>query len=169
MNRWMNSLRLERWPLPRVLIFMLAGAFAGLVGDLRVEHVEVVHERSIAWLPILYSAAMAAACFGASVFWNANSRRILIVLFSLALFVGGIGFYLHNDGHIVRVLVRSLSAWTNPGMTHPDAPPQMAPMAFCGLGLIGILVCLRRYNAPGPISAQSAVPEAVPVRTAVHF
>jgi hypothetical protein len=33
----------DRWPLTRVLIFLLANGFVGLVIDIRVEHVDVVH------------------------------------------------------------------------------------------------------------------------------
>jgi hypothetical protein len=74
----------DRWPLTRVLVFLLANAFAGLAMEIRVEHVDAVHEQGV--------------------------------------------------------------AWTNPTMNHSDGPPQMAPLAFGGLGMIGILTSLRRFN-----------------------
>ena len=135
-----------RWPLPRVLILMLAGAFVGLMMDIRVEHVDAVHHRSIAWLPILYCAVMAVASMGACVFWSPLARRIMIALFLLAFIVGGAGFYLHNHGKLTKAITSAVNAWIDPSMDHVDAPPQLAPLAFGGLGTIGLLASLKRFN-----------------------
>jgi len=43
---------------------LLAGAFGGLISDLRVEHVEVVHEEAVAWTPIVFRRS---ETFG---YWN---------------------------------------------------------------------------------------------------
>lgn len=144
----------ERWPLTRILIFLLSNGFIGLAIDIRVEHVDVVHERAISWLPIIYSCVMAIACLAAVAFWNRIARLLMVPLFLLAFFVGGMGFYLHNHGHLQRVIKNSARAWTDPDMTRSDAPPQIAPLAFGGLGGIGILACLRRFN-PSPLERRS--------------
>ena len=140
------SAYLNRLPLSRVLILLLAGAFAGLMMDIRVEHVDVVRERSIAWLPIIYAGAMAIICAGAFVFWNKIARLILLPLFMLAFIVGGMGFYFHNEGSLKAVVKNSIYAWTDPNMNHSDSPPAVAPLAFAGLGMIGILASLKRFN-----------------------
>jgi hypothetical protein len=126
---------------------MLAGAFAGLMMDIRVEHVDVVRERSIAWLPIIFSGFMTIACGIGAMAWTERARRIMLLLFPAAIVVGGIGFYLHNHGHLTHVIQSSLRAWTDPQMNHSDAPPQVAPLAFVGLGVIGMLASLRRFNS----------------------
>jgi hypothetical protein len=141
-----NSSAPDRWPLPRVLILLLAGAFAGLMVDIRVEHVDVVRERSIAWLPIIYAGFMTVACLVAFIFWNKTARRIMPMLFLLAFVVGGMGFYLHNHGDLQSVVRSSIDAWSDPAMHHTNAPPQVAPLAFAGLGAIGILASLKRFN-----------------------
>jgi hypothetical protein len=137
----------NRWPLARVLILLLAGAFVGLMVDIRVEHVDVVRERKIAWLPIIYAGFMTIASLVAFVFWNKTTRRIMIPLFLLAFVVGGMGFYFHNHGHLKEVITTSVNAWTDPNMDHSDGPPQVAPLAFAGLGMIGVLASLRRFNS----------------------
>jgi hypothetical protein len=137
----------DRWPLARVFILILAGAFAGLKVDIRVEHVDVARERSVAWLPIIYSGFMTIACSAAFVFWNKTARLIMILLFLVALVIGGLGFYLHNHGDLKQVIRTSVSAWTDPKMNHSDAPPQVAPLAFSGLRVIGILASLKRFNS----------------------
>ena len=137
-----------RWTLPRLLILLLAGAFLNLMLDLRVEHVDVVHEDSIAWLPIIYSAFMTLACVVACAFWNRKlTHRIMIALFVVAFAIGGTGFYLHNHGKLTKVLATSLNAWIDPNMNHLASPPQLAPLAFAGLGTIGLLASLNRFNS----------------------
>lgn len=148
MNSTTMSLNPQHWPLPRVLVLMLAGGFAGLMTDIRVEHVDVVHERAVAWLPIVYCAFMTVASLVACVYWNALTRRVMTALFLLGVVVGGTGFYLHNHGKLAKVIRSSANAWIDPDMKHADAPPQLAPLAFAGLGMIGALVCLGRFNPP---------------------
>ena len=81
------------WPLARVLILVLGGSFLGLMIDIRVEHVEVVRKTRLGWIPIIYSAAMAIACFSAAAFWNDTARILLRVVFVAGFVVGGLGFY----------------------------------------------------------------------------
>jgi hypothetical protein len=142
--------RFSRISLPQLLILLLAGAFPGLMVDIRVEHVDVVREHSIAWLPIIYSGFMTIACCFAFVWWNHTTRQIMRPLFLLAFVIGGMGFYLHNHGDLKEVIKTSVSAWTDSNMNHPDGPPQSAPLAFAGLGLIGLLASLRQFNTPTP-------------------
>jgi hypothetical protein len=141
-----NSIGQDKWPLARILILILAGAFAGLMVDIRVEHVDVVREKAVGWIPIIYSGFMTLACFVAFVVWTTTSRRIMIALFLLALVVGGMGFYFHNHGKLAQVIKTEISAWTDPTMNHSEEPPQVAPLAFAGLGVLGILASLKRFN-----------------------
>jgi hypothetical protein len=147
MNAAANFFHRDRWPLARVLILILAGGFVGLMVDIRVEHVDVVRERSIAWLPIIYAGFMAIAAVVGFVFWNTTTRRIMVPLFLLAFVIGGMGFYFHNHGNLKNVIRASVCAWIDPKMNHSDDPPQFAPLAFAGLGVIGILASLKRFDA----------------------
>jgi hypothetical protein len=136
-----------RWPLSRVLILLLAGGFAGLMVDIRVEHVDAVREHTVAWLPILYAGFMTIACLVAVIRWSKAARTAMIALFLAALAVGGIGFYFHTHGNVRNVVKTSINAWTRSDMSHSDAPPQVAPLAFGGFGMIGVLASLKRFNA----------------------
>ena len=137
----------NRWPLARILILLLGGAFAGLLVDIRVEHVDAVREHSIAWLPIVYSGFMAIACHMAFMFWNKSTRLTIRLLFLMAFVIGGMGFYLHNQGNLKVVFEMSLNAWIDPKLHHSQGPPQAASLAFAGLGAIGILASLQRFNS----------------------
>ena len=136
-----------RWPLARLLMFCLSGAFFGLMCDVRIEHVEVVHHRSIAWMPILSAGVMTVACLISSLWWNRPTKRVMVPLFVLAILIGALGFYLHNDGHLLGAVKTIIAAWTDSQMQHEDAPPRLAPMAFAGLGALGLLTCLKRFSS----------------------
>ena len=142
-----DSLYHNRWPLARLLILILGGTFAGLMVDIRVEHVDAVREHSVAWLPIVYSGVMSIACSLAVIRWNTTTRHIMLVLFALAIAVGSLGFYFHNHGRFTDVIRTSLEVWIDPHMHFSDGPPQTAPLAFAGLGTIGILASLKRFDS----------------------
>ncbi len=137
-----------RWPLARILVLVLAGVFLGLLADIRVEHVEVVHENRIAWTPIVYSAIMAVFCLFSAIVWNRSSRLLLRLLFLAGFIVGGLGFYFHNRPDFAHVLTSEMHAWTDPQMEHPGGPPRdrLALSLRRKLGLVGFLATLKRRN-----------------------
>jgi hypothetical protein len=136
----------DRWPMARMMILILAGAFGGLMMDIRVEHVEVVHEQSVAWLPIIYAGIMAVACGISFVCWGRRARMVIMLLSLAAIAVGGLGFYFHNQGNITKIIKDQATAWIDPQMKHPEGPPQTAPLAFSGLGVIGVLASMKKFN-----------------------
>jgi hypothetical protein len=124
--------------------------YAGLMSDIRVEHVDVVVHHWQAWIPILYALAMALLCLLALIFWIPATRRLLFWLALLAFAVGSYGFWLHNTGNLLPPLSQIFSAWFH-RFHHPDdAPPTLAPLAFCGLGLLTMLATARRLQPAIP-------------------
>ena len=74
---------------------------------------------------------------------------MLAGLFALALVVGAAGLWFHSDGHVMKVAHDALRIWSVPlgkdgGVKMGSAPPALAPLAFCGLGLLGLVVCAPR-------------------------
>lgn len=136
----------SKWNLSRFLMLLLAGMFLGLLMDIRVEHVEVVHEKTIAWLPIFFSASMTVISFAAFIFWNRAMRWLMLILCIGSMAVGLTGTYLHSHGRPVRIFNTSLRSWTDKEMTHPEGPPLTAPMAFVGFGVLGALTTLKPFN-----------------------
>ena len=62
-----------------------------------------------------------------------------------------------ND-HVGGVL-RVLTAWklplgANGGVKVGSTPPELAPLAFVGLGLIGLLACAKRFQSDPPTSSK---------------
>ena len=122
------------------------GGVALLLFELRFEHREVLGETWRSWIPLVYTGVTSLAGGIALLRWDAGGRRVLAVLFGVGVAVGLLGFWFHTGGHIVAGLRDVLAAWRIPlgqdgGIKIGSKPPALAPLAFCGLGTLGLLIC----------------------------
>ena len=125
-------------------VLLLGAAF--LLFEIRFEHREVLGETWRGWIPLSYSALLLAAGVPAWIAWTKGGRKVLAALFALAIAVGILGAWFHSDGRPDKSLAQVVRVWArapgkDDGMKHQDAPPALAPLAFCGLGLLGLLSC----------------------------
>ncbi|HWE22986.1 MAG TPA: hypothetical protein VG496_03505 [Myxococcales bacterium] len=128
-----------------VAVLLLGAAF--LLVEVRFEHREVLSETWVAWVPIACSALVLVVGTIALALWRRGGRRVLTVLFALAFVVGTVGIWFHSDGHPFAHVGKVLSAWLlrpgqSGGVPVGTEPPALAPAAFCGLGLLGLIACL---------------------------
>ncbi len=124
------------------------GGVALLLFELRFEHREVLGETWHSWIPLVYAGVTSLAGVVALLRWDAGGRRVLAVLFGVGIAVGLLGFWFHTGGHVVTGLRDVLAAWRVPlgqdgGIKIGSKPPALAPLAFCGLGTLGVLVCYK--------------------------
>jgi len=124
----------------------LLGGMALLLCELRFEHREVLGETWRSWIPLIYTAVTLLGGLVALLRWDGKRRRVLAMLFGAGIAVGLLGFWFHTDGHLVTGLRNILLAWRIPlgqdgGIKMGSQPPALAPLAFCGLGILGLLVC----------------------------
>ena len=139
------------WSLNRIIVLLLLGGLASLMIDIRWEHRVELGRQWQTWIPLVYIGLMLIAG-GVGIYkWNSWGRRVIQVGLSLALIVGVLGVWFHSKGDPVGSFRRVLTAWmvplgTNGGVKTGSTPPEMAPLAFVGLGLIGLLCCSRRFR-----------------------
>jgi len=140
------------WSLNRLLVLLLLGAYATLIVDIRAEHVDVVRLHWMGWIPLAYCAVMILLLVIALKFWNATTRAILFGAFSLGLIVSIWGLWIHNhiDEHNFATTIRELiNAWYVRDAHYADGlPPHLAPIAFAGLALIGMLSTAKAFQPP---------------------
>jgi hypothetical protein len=134
----------------RMAAFLLGGA-AFLLFELRFEHREVLGETWRSWIPLVYCGVTLVAGAFAVIRWHGWGRVALRALFALGIAVGIAGFWFHTGGHLLGGIRDLLGAWRIPlgqdgGIKMGSRPPALAPLAFCGLGALGLLTCL----APRP-------------------
>jgi hypothetical protein len=129
----------------RIAAFLVGGA-AFLLFELRFEHREVLGETWRSWIPLGYCGLTLVAGGFALLRWHTWGRRALGALFALGIAVGVLGFWFHTGGHVLGGIRDLLGAWRIPlgqdgGIKMGSRPPALAPLAFCGLGALGLLVC----------------------------
>ena len=129
----------------RLAAALLAGA-AFLLVEVRFEHREVLGETWHAWIPLASATLLILIGLPAWIFWRKGGRRLLLALFAAAAVLGPVGAWFHSDGRPLRAVLRVAAAWTlkpgaNGGEKPGGSPPVLAPLAFSGLGLLGVLVC----------------------------
>jgi hypothetical protein len=145
------------WSLNRILVLALLGGLASLMIDIRWEHRVELARRWETWIPLVYIGLMLVAGIVGLYRWDSWGRRVLQVGFSLCLIVGALGTWFHSQKDPIGNFRRVVTAWTVPigtngGVKTGSTPPEMAPLAFIGLGLMGLLACSRRFHCEGDSS-----------------
>jgi hypothetical protein len=139
---------LSTFTLAEQVIAALLGGAGLLLVELRFEHREALGETWHAWVPLGYLALLLVAGAVALVFFHRGGRNVLAALFGLGIVVGALGLWFHSGGHPVQALADVAGAWLAPpgsdaGVKIGSAPPALAPAAFVGLGLLGLVSCRR--------------------------
>jgi len=134
----------------RQIAAAVLGGVALLLVELRFEHREALGETWRSWIPLVYAGVTFLLGSIALFRWDAGGRRVLATLFGIGIAVGLLGFWFHTGGHVTAGLGEVLSAWSIPpgqdgGIKLGSRPPALAPLAFCGIGTLGLLICA----APG--------------------
>ncbi len=142
------------WTLNKLIAAGVLGGFAFLLLDIRFEHRLVLSEKPVAWIPIVFSGTMLLLSVPSLIWWEPRGRQVLRAGFTVALAVGLLGIWFHTEGHPTEVF-KVLSVWIAPGSNAASSqsvarPPVLAPLAFCGLGLFGVLACSRRFPSEPP-------------------
>src|SRR2546422_11391371 len=151
----MKSIR--SWSLNRIIVLLLLGGFLSLMIDIRWEHRVELARQWETWIPLNYIVLMLIAGVVGLYWWDSWGRRVLQVGFCLALIVGVLGVWFHGGNDHVGSVLRVLTAWrlplgANGGVKVGSAPPELAPLAFVGLGLIGLFACSKRFQCDPPTS-----------------
>jgi hypothetical protein len=138
----------------QLLAAAVLGGAAFLLLELRFEHREVLAEAWQSWIPLLYCGVTLAAGAFALIRWRTWGRGALGALFALGIAVGIAGFWFHTGGHLLDGIRDLLAAWRIPlgkdgGIKMGSRPPAVAPLAFCGLGALGSLICFAPKTSTG--------------------
>jgi len=127
---------MARYPLQRVVCLVLAGGYGMLLIETLVEHQAVLREHPIALTPPVAAALGAVLLTLAATTWSDSLRRAAGAYGLVSLLVGAAGLVFHNAERFEELEGGAIN-WLS--------PPLLAPAAFCGLGLLAVLVLSRRW------------------------
>ncbi len=141
----------RRMDTERPILLALLGGAAFLLAEIRFEHREVLGETWHAWIPLAWALVLLVSGGVSLARFRQGGRAVLAFLFGLTAAVGALGIWFHSGGHPLRGAAQVLSAWVlspgqNGGIKIGSQPPALAPAAFCGLGLLGLLACRRQKD-----------------------
>jgi len=133
----------------KLMVVGLLAALSLLLVEIRFEHREALGEAWQSWIPLLYSGAMLALGAASLIRWHRGGRQALLVGFAAACLIGLLGLWFHSEGHPISRVLQVLAAWAlrpgDSGGIKAGAPPVLAPLAFVGLGSMGVLACWWRF------------------------
>ena len=108
-------------------------------------------EKLAAYVPILFSALGFIIASLAAFKWQEKWIRVLHIYLFLALAVGVGGMYFHNEDRLEgKTEAREMKDGDikeDEKKAEEKTPPILAPVAFTGLGAVGLLGTYRRWKA----------------------
>lgn len=140
------------WSLNRIIALGLLFGLIGLMSEIRWEHRVELGRQWQTWIPLVYIGLMIVIGVIGLIRWESWGRRLLLFGFAFGIIIGALGVYFHGGDNLFGNLSQVLASWgiplgTNGGVKVSSEPPILAPLAFIGVGLLGILVCSRRFRA----------------------
>lgn len=156
--------------LNRLIAFFIAGDFLFLFVERRIEHDDVLSEELIAYLRMVFSAIGLPLSLLTAFKWHEKWIRARQLYMCFALAVGVAGLFFHNEERIFgeekkaageqleeAEEVEEEAEHAEQGEEGEDGqeeeegkesePPLLAPLAFTGLGMAGLLATLGRWRA----------------------
>jgi hypothetical protein len=141
------------WSLNRLIVLLLLGGLLMLMIDIRWEHRVELGRQWETWIPLVYIGLMLMVGILSLYRWERWSQKVLMVGFALGIVGGLLGIWFHGMADPVGNFVRVFAAWriplgTNGGIKVSNSgPPMIAPMAFIGIGLMGLLACYKQFRS----------------------
>lgn len=147
-----NKTFLSSLSINRLIACIVAGGFIFLFIETRIEHQEVMNDKLTAWIPMIVSAVGVLLASLTAFQWKPKLIRILHIYLILTMLVGLGGMFFHNEDrfegkHQEETELRNEESHEHNAQKHEDYPPILAPFAFVGLGVVGLLGTSRRWNA----------------------
>ena len=116
--------------IPQLLTFFFGLTYIVLFVDVLVEHhIGLVPVTSARLIPVVFSFLAAAVSFMTGLWLRKETLLSFSIVMGFSVLIGLIGTYFHLSSSLDNITV---------GIMH-ILPPKLAPLAFSGIGIIGIL------------------------------
>ncbi len=134
---------MRTYSLNRLLALFASAGFLFLAADTIIEHFAIIRQDLPALVGPLFSIVAAIAGFVAVARWNSAAIRVFHAVLLASFLVAGTGMYFHlaeEDG-------QTMTAEQQEHEKKEGEKPPLAPLAFGGVAVAGLLGTSRKWPA----------------------
>lgn len=136
---------ISKFSINRLIALFVAAGFIFLAVDSTLEHWDVFKEEWFAFVPVLYSMFGIGIAVAAVVKWDEPWIRKLHLYLIASFVIGVAGLYFHSES-----LFEDEDEMSTEERKHEEKEkpaPILAPLAFAGIGAIGMIGTSRKWPA----------------------
>ncbi len=135
---------LNNFSLNRLLVLFTALGFAFLWIDTTLEHWDVLKDEVMAYIPFIFSVIGLLLGASAAIMWKEKLIRFFQIFLFVSFIVAGTGVYFHLEDEEDEI---NLTVEEREHEANEKDKPIMAPLAFAGLAVVGLLGTKRKWEA----------------------
>jgi hypothetical protein len=136
---------MSKFSINRLIALFVASGFFFLAVDSTLEHWEIFKEEWFAFVPVLYSVLGMGVGVAAVVKWDESWIRKLHLYLTVSFVVGVAGLYFHSESLFENE--DEMNAEEREHEEKEKPAPILAPLAFAGLGAVGMIGTSRKWPA----------------------
>jgi hypothetical protein len=134
----------KNYSLNKLLILVTIFGFAFLLADTTIEHWDVFNDEIMAFIPVVFSFLGLAIGIIAIIIWKDKTIRFLQIFLIASFLVAGAGLYFHIEEEEDQL---NLAMEEREHEENEKDKPLMAPLAFGGIAIVGLLGTARKWEA----------------------
>lgn len=126
----------------RLVLFFLSVGFLVLSFEVFLLHYQGLNEKKVMWTPIIFGLIGGILGIFSSVLFNRLTYYLSCLIMFMAIIVGTMGLYFHNQWRFPLFINFVLKGIPFPLESLTTVPPLLAPSAFIAMGSLGILLAI---------------------------
>lgn len=134
----------KNYTLNRLLVLTAAAGFAFLLADTIIEHLDSFKDEIMSFIPPVFSLIGLIVGLVTVYKWKPKLIRFMHILFFVSFVVAAAGLYFHIMEEEDDV---NLTPEEQIHEANEKEKPLLAPLAFAGVGVVGLLGTYRKWNA----------------------
>lgn len=134
----------KQYSINKLLVLITTIGFAFLFADTTIEHWPIFKQELMAFIPLVFSAIGLALGIIVVITWKEKLIRWFQILLFASFVVAATGIYLHLE---IWEEETNITAEEQEHEENEKDKPLLAPLAFAGLAVVGLLGTLRKWEA----------------------